>query len=267
MCGICGVCLTRSEQPAQHSLIQEMCDAIVHRGPDAQGMHVEGSVGIGMRRLSIIDLEGGAQPIYNEDKSVVVVFNGEIYNFKELRKELIRKGHHFQTSSDTEVIAHAYEEYGDHFVNQLNGMFAIAIWDVRKSRLILSRDRLGQKPLYYAWTDAGLIFGSELKCVLKSPSVSRNIDRESVYHYFTLGYVPHPRSIYRDVRQLSPGSQLIVEGDQLDIRRYWSPKAAVDPGLEYSVAVEEFRELLLDAVKLHFHGMKIRRDNQYESTI
>ena len=254
MCGICGVCLTRSEQTAQRSLVQEMCDAIVHRGPDDQGMHVEGSIGIGMRRLSIIDLEGGAQPIYNEDKSVVVVFNGEIYNFKELRQELIKKGHQFQTSSDTEVIAHAYEEYGDNFVTRLNGMFAIAVWDVRKRRLILSRDRLGQKPLYYAWTDAGLIFGSELKCVLKSPDVPRNIDRESVYHYFTLGYVPHPGSIYRDVRQLSPGSQLIVEGDQLHTKRYWRPKAVVDPNLEYSVAVEEFRELLLDAVKLRLRS-------------
>ena len=254
MCGICGVCLTRSEQPAQRNLVQEMCDAIVHRGPDDQGLHVEGSVGIGMRRLSIIDLDGGTQPIYNEDRSVVVVFNGEIYNFKELRKELIEKGHQFQTSSDTEVIVHAYEEYGDDFVDRLNGMYAIAIWDARKRRMILSRDRLGQKPLYYAWTHAGLTFGSELKCVLKSPDVSRNIDHGSLYHYLTVGYVPHPGSIYQDVRQLSPGSQLVVEGDRIEIKRYWRPKAVVDPNLEYAAAIEELRELLVDAVQLRLRS-------------
>ena len=166
MCGITGVYNHRSGRQVDREMIERMCGRIVHRGPDDQGMYLKGPVGLGMRRLSIIDLETGAQPIFNEDRSVVTIFNGEIYNYQELRRELIERGHHFKTCGDTEVIVHLYEEYGLDFANHLNGMFAIALWDGVRRRLVLIRDRLGQKPLCFAPTKDGIVFGSELKCLL-----------------------------------------------------------------------------------------------------
>ena len=250
MCGICGVRFSKWERRAERQLIERMCEQIVHRGPDDQGIHLDGSVGLGMRRLSILDLETGSQPMFNADRSVCIVFNGEIYNFLELRAELARRGHRFSTRCDTEVIVHLYEEYGVDFVEKLNGMFAIAVWDRRHDRLMLVRDRLGQKPLYYAQTDDGLMFGSELKCLLACPSVPRELDHEAVYHYFTLGVIPHPWSIYRHVRQLPPAGRLICERGRVTLDQYWHLPLAVDTALEKAEAVERMRALLADSVRL-----------------
>ena len=224
--------------------------SILHRGPDDSGLYVDGPTGLAMRRLSIIDLETGSQPIFNEDRSIAVVFNGEIYNFAELRARLTRQGHHFETNGDTEVIVHLYEQYGDEFVDQLNGMFALAIWDRTAQRLLLARDRLGQKPLYYSRTADGLIFGSELKCLLQCDDVSDDLDRASIYHYFTLGYVPHPATIYRHVSQLEPAHTLIFENGSLRIDRYWELPSRVERGREMQDVQCELRELLEDATRL-----------------
>lgn len=250
MCGITGVFNYRTDRPAESELVDRMCSRIIHRGPDDQGMYVEGPLGIGMRRLSIIDLDTGSQPIFNEDRSVVTVFNGELYNFQELRKDLIGRGHKFATQGDTETIVHLYEEYGADFVNHLNGMFAIAVWDRRRRRLVLVRDRLGQKPLYYAHTTSGIIFGSELKCLLESDEVKTELDHEAVQHYFTLGYIPHPWSIYKQVRHLPPGGRLIIEDGDCRQDQYWQIDTHVDSNINVEEAGEQLRELLLDAVRL-----------------
>jgi asparagine synthase (glutamine-hydrolysing) len=227
-----------------------MCDQIVHRGPDGEGAHVDGSVGLGMRRLSILDLAGGTQPMFSQDGSICVVFNGEIYNFQQLRRELEKQGYHFATQCDTEVIAPLYQRYGLDFASKLNGMFAIALWDRDRQRLVLVRDRLGKKPLYYAWTSDGLIFGSELKCLLASGAMPKRLDHEAVYHYFTLGYIPHPWSIYTGVRQLPPACQLTVQGERLDMRSYWQLESRISPSLDRRDTQERLRELLTDAVRL-----------------
>ncbi|MEK6247910.1 MAG: asparagine synthetase B, partial [Planctomycetales bacterium] len=176
MCGICGAFHWLSDKQVDSDLIERMCRRIVHRGPDDEGSFVEGAVGIGFRRLSVIDLVTGAQPVFNEDQSICTVLNGEIYNFQQLRENLIERGHRFSSAGDAEVIVHLYEEYGVDFVDHLNGMFAIALWDARQQRLVLVRDRLGQKPLYYANTADGTVFGSELKCLLECGDVTRTID-------------------------------------------------------------------------------------------
>src|SRR5215468_2035090 len=180
MCGIFGFFGCDSAQPASSAVLEEMAQSILHRGPDGGGIHCDGSLGIGMRRLSIIDLDTGSQPLANEDGTVWVVFNGEIYNYRELRAELQARGHRFATASDTEVIVHLWEDVGARCVERLRGMFAFAVWDAHHRTLLLARDRLGIKPLYYANTPQGLVFGSELKTVVKSPWVPRRIDQRAV---------------------------------------------------------------------------------------
>lgn len=212
-------------------------------------MLVEGAVGLGMRRLSIIDLGGGHQPIFNEDGTVGVVFNGEIYNFQELRAELVARGHQFRTHSDTETLVHLYEDEGPAFVQRLNGMFAVALWDRSARRLVLARDRIGKKPLYYAWTRDGLIFGSEIKCLLESADVPRDLDRQAIYHYFCLGYIPHPYSVYSAVRQLPPAGRMIVEGDGYTVDRYWQLASHIDRTLDRRETTERLHDLLDDAVR------------------
>lgn len=250
MCGITGVYNHRSEDPVESNLVDRMCSRIIHRGPDDQGMFVDGPLGIGMRRLSIIDLDTGSQPIFNEDRTIVTVFNGELYNFQEIREDLIQRGHKFATQGDTETIVHLYEEYGVDFAKHLNGMFAIAVWDMKEQRLVVVRDRLGQKPLYYAHTRSGIVFGSELKCLLESQDVETELDHEAVQHYFTLGYVPHPWSIYKQVRHLEPGGRLIIEKGQVRHDRYWALDTHVDANLTSEDAAEQLRELLTDAVRM-----------------
>ncbi len=250
MCGICGVCFVHTGRPADPELLERMNSSIVHRGPDEGGMHVHGCVGLAMRRLSIIDLETGSQPISSEDRNVTIVFNGEIYNFQELRDELVSRGHRFATKGDTEVIVHLYEEHGVDFAKHLNGMFSIALWDESRRRLVLVRDRLGQKPLYFAHTVDGIVFGSELKCLLHCGDVSTELDPVAVYHYFTLGYIPNPWSIYEGVEQLPPAGRLVLEEGRHLIDRYWNVPRSVSAEENPPATAERLRELLEDATRL-----------------
>ena len=222
MCGITGLVDLRSERPVNEQLLRGMNGSLVHRGPDGDGFHFEPGVGFGHRRLSIIDLEGGKQPLYNEDHTVVVTFNGEIFNFMEVEKELLARGHVFRTRCDTEVIVHAWEEWGVECLKRFNGMFAFAVWDRNKRTLFIARDRLGVKPLYYTELDGWLVFGSELKAVLQHPGIRREIDPAAVEEYFTFGYVPDPKTIYRDVKKLEPGAYICLQrGQRVEPRRYW----------------------------------------------
>ncbi|MGH9668178.1 MAG: asparagine synthase (glutamine-hydrolyzing), partial [Bryobacteraceae bacterium] len=217
-----------------------MCDRIRHRGPDDEGLHVDGGCAIGMRRLSIIDLSTGHQPISNEDGTVWVVFNGEIYNYQRLRQELIAKGHRFATNSDTETLIHLYEERGAAGLSELRGMFAFAIWDGRRQRLLLARDRFGKKPLYYAVLPQGLYFGSELKCLQASGGVPFDLDEEALRLYFQFLYIPDPYTPFRAVRKLPAGSWLTyTAGGDVEQGRYWTllaPAETASPEPEADVA-------------------------------
>src|SRR5262245_64891081 len=203
MCGITGLVYNDPAHPVDRALFRRMTATLTHRGPDADGYHFAGGVALGHRRLSIIDLAGGDQPIYNEDRTKAVVFNGEIYNFRELRDDLEARGHRFATASDTETIVHAWEEYGDACVTQLRGMFALALWDARERRLLLARDRVGKKPLYYAHDGERLLFGSELKALLADPAIKRELSLEALDDYLAFGAVPAPRTVYRGIAQVA----------------------------------------------------------------
>jgi asparagine synthase (glutamine-hydrolysing) len=198
-----------------------MADAMVHRGPDAEGFYVSGPIHLAHRRLSIIDLSSGQQPMFNEDGSIVVVFNGEIYNHRDLRKNLEAKGHTFRTHSDTECILHAYEEFGDEFECHLTGMFAFALWDIRRCRLVLSRDRLGIKPLYYVIHRGRLIFASEIKAILTMKDINRQVDHDALDAYLSLRYVPGPKTMFKDIHKLQPGHTMIVQDGTIATRAYW----------------------------------------------
>jgi asparagine synthase (glutamine-hydrolysing) len=230
-----------------------MCDAIRHRGPDDEGYRIEGRMGLGMRRLSILDLTTGRQPISNEDGTVWVVFNGEIYNYRELRSSLIRGGHRFRTQSDTEVLVHLYEEQGVDGLNRLRGMFACALWDSRQRSLLLARDRFGKKPLYYAALPQGFYFGSELKC-LRAAGVPLEHDREALQLYFLLGYIPDPWTPYLAIRKLPPGGWLRCDDDlRIEEGRYWTLPAPAEqppPGLSESQACDYVRNVFDHAVKI-----------------
>ena len=251
MCGIAGFVLRDGE--AQAPLLRAMCDQIRHRGPDDEGFHCEGVCAIGMRRLSIIDLNTGHQPIANEDRSVWVVFNGEIYNYQALRRDLIQRGHRFVTNSDTETLVHLYEQEGIDGLNRLRGMFAFAIWDERRQELFLARDRFGKKPLYYAALDHGFYFGSELKC-LRTAGVPADLDEDGLRLYFQFGYIPDPYSPMRVVRKLPPGSWLVYGRDgALRQGRYWRPSppaAQPPPGLTEEQARSQLRDVFDEAVRI-----------------
>ena len=257
MCGIAGFTdLTDGgasvERNARNAaLVHRMCDVIRHRGPDDEGIHVEDGVALGMRRLSIIDLATGRQPIHNEDKTVWVVFNGEIYNYLELRRELESAGHRFYTSSDTETIAHAYEEWGEESFSRLRGMFALAAWDRTARTLLLARDRAGIKPLHFAERDGRLYFGSEIKCLLAAGAVTRELDPLALDHYLALLYAPADRAMFKGVRKLPPGHYLRWRDGRLDIRRYWQiPETETFRGSEAD-ALAELKAVLTDAVRSH----------------
>jgi len=232
MCGICGWIGNKVDG----RIIKEMMGALSHRGPDDEGYYKwevgsgKWEVGLGHRRLSIIDLETGKQPIHNEDKSIWIVFNGEIYNFLELREELREKGHQFYTNSDTEVIVHLYEDLGQDCVRKLNGMFAFGLWDQREERLLLVRDRLGIKPLHYAEVDGQLVFASEIKALLKHPAVKREIDLLSLSKYLTFEYVPAPNTIFKGIRKLLPGHLLIWEKGRIATKQYWKLSFSTEHG-------------------------------------
>ncbi len=230
-------------------LVVDMCDRIVHRGPDAAGYFVHPGVGLGMRRLSIIDLGGGHQPIHSEDGSVTTVFNGEIYNYQDLRDSLRARGHTLSTQSDTETIVHLYEDEGPALVERLNGMFGLAVWDANRRRLLLARDRLGIKPLYYWESDHGLAFASELKSLLALPEFPRELDLKAVAYYLTLGYVPAPFSIFGAVRKLEPGHWLTWDEEAgVSIQQYWTPVRPIQRDMTAEYAEEKTRELVKDAV-------------------
>ena len=257
MCGICGE-FSFQGAPADRQRVRRMADVIFHRGPDAEGYHFAGAVGLGSRRLSIIDLAGGDMPVYNEDRSIAIVFNGEIYGYIELREELERRGHRFATRSDTETIVHAYEEFGERCVEHLTGMFAFALWDSRKGALFIARDRAGEKPLFYARVNGAggdrLIFASEIKALLLDPDCPREIDDLALTQYLTALYIPYPRSIYKHIAKLPPGCWMRVTAEGVHVERYWFPERVRPNRLSLDEAVEDLRPLLADAVRLQMRS-------------
>lgn len=250
MCGICGQISLDFNAPVDVNLLTSMNNTLIHRGPDDKGIFVKDYVGLAMRRLSIIDVVQGKQPISNEDKTVWIVFNGEIYNYIELKKMLLAKGHEFSTNSDTECIVHLYEEMGIDFVNHLRGMFAFAIWDDRKKRLILARDHLGIKPLFYGENRGQLSFGSEMKSILADNSFPRELDYDSLASYFTLTYIPAPLSIFKGIKKLLPGHLLIVNKNGFKIKKYWDLVFKPDRKKPENVFIEEFMAILEKAVQI-----------------
>ncbi|MBI5515540.1 MAG: asparagine synthase (glutamine-hydrolyzing) [Deltaproteobacteria bacterium] len=253
MCGICGIYEHRTGAPVDRARVKRMSDALTHRGPDDEGFFFGPGVGIANRRLSIIDVAGGRQPLANEDGTVQVVLNGEIYNFQALQRELEARGHTLRTRSDTEVLVHLYEDFGDDFVARLDGMFAFALYDSRPGRgprLLVGRDRLGKKPLYYADVEGALVFGSELKSVLLDPRVPRELDPQALHHYLTLLMVPTPFSIFRAVRKLSPGHVLVADRAGVRARPYWRYLDHVDTReVPEEEVLREVRRLLFAAVE------------------
>lgn len=251
MCGIVGKLHFDNTCVVHPQLIRDMCATITHRGPDDEGVYAHGPVGLGMRRLSIIDLAGGQQPIANEDRTVWVVFNGEIYNYRELRPLLEAKGHQFATHSDTEVIVHLYEEYGEDFPTHLRGMFAIALWDTAQETLILARDRLGKKPLYYAEHAGRLVFGSELKTLLVD-GLPRDVDPQALHEFLSYNYIPGPRTIFQVAKKLQPGHRLVARRGRISISPYWQPELHLEPESRIqpiAYYVERLTDLLKESVR------------------
>jgi asparagine synthase (glutamine-hydrolysing) len=250
MCGIAGI-VSEAGPPPDGATLHRMCQSMVHRGPDDQGIYLRGSVGLGMRRLSIIDVAGGHQPIHNEDQTVWVVFNGEIYNFLELRAGLEKRGHRFYTNTDTEVVAHLYEELGADCVQQLRGMFGLAVYDERKRSLLLARDRLGKKPLHYALVDGRLLFGSEIKAILAGSPELSEVDQEGLLYFFNFNYIPDPFTAFTHIRKLPPGHLLEYKNGRLEVRQYWDfpPFGGLDPGSEQE-CLEELEHRLAEATRL-----------------
>ncbi|MEW4488840.1 asparagine synthase (glutamine-hydrolyzing) [Thalassoglobus sp. JC818] len=268
MCGIAGGVWSANSEPLSQSHLEKMLHAIRHRGPDDYGVYfsateenrnetLSASAALGHRRLSIIDLSGGRQPLSNEDGTVWVSFNGEIYNYRELRKELIQQGHVFRTDSDTEVIVHLYEEYGVRCVDKMRGMFVFAVWDESRERLLLARDRLGQKPLFYRQESGRLLFASELKAILQVPGIPLQVNRQAIDLYLTYQYIPHPTSILTGFQKLPPASIAVYERNELTVERYWKPP--YDDLIEATPtaraeALEELRSTLTEAVRLRMRS-------------
>ena len=254
MCGITGWANLDSNKPpfdGGEELLHAMCERMVHRGPDSEGLLVASGVALGMRRLAIIDLVTGEQPTFNEDKSVAVVLNGEIYNYREIRNSLEKRGHSFRSASDTEVLPHLYEEYGDEMVRELNGMFAFALWDFKRRRLLIARDRFGEKPLYWGVFDNTLLFASEPKVLLAHPEVKPTLNLQALRQYLSFDYVPAPLSIYQGINKLPAAHKLTLEDGRVDVSCYWqlnyettSPVPTVDE------AAEHLQKLLADAVRM-----------------
>lgn len=236
---------------ADRAVISRMCRTIAHRGPDDEGIHVAGGVGLGMRRLSIIDLPTGRQPIHNEDRSVWIVFNGEIYNFPELRARLEARGHRFYTNSDTEVIVHLYEDHGSDCVHHLRGMFAFALWDEGRQRLLLARDRFGKKPLHYALHQRRLLFGSEIKALLAAEPTLADLDPEGLVNFFYFGYIPDPLTAFRRIQKLPPGHLLEFANGRIRVCRYWNlPDYGVHEPKSEDECLEELEHRLSEAVRI-----------------
>lgn len=253
MCGISGI-LNFKGEPVDRSLVDRMTSIISHRGPDGAGIYVSGEVGLGHRRLSIIDLEGGSQPMTNEDGSLYLIFNGEIYNFIELREELEKKGHQFKTRSDTEVIVHGYEEWGLDCVKRFNGMFAFSLWDRKLKRLFLARDHLGVKPLYYMVLHGRFFFASEIKSLLVVPECPREVDLKAMGQLFTLRYVPSPDTLFKGIKKLPAAHLMVVDSRGLEARRYWTWTPQIRKGLDEKLLIETYQSLVEDAVRLQMRS-------------
>jgi asparagine synthase (glutamine-hydrolysing) len=251
MCGIAGIVGVEPGYSAREAQVRAMCQTIVHRGPDDEGLYVRGRAGLGMRRLSIIDLSTGHQPIHNEDRNLWVVFNGEIYNFPVLRPELEARGHRFYTNSDTEVIVHLYEEHGIECVKKLRGMFALAVWDQRTETLLLARDRFGEKPLYYAMDGARLLFGSEIKAILAAAPALAEIAPRGLLSFFHFGYVPDPDTSFKDIKKLPPGHLLEFSDGHVRVRKYWDLPGfgTYEPPSEQE-CLEELEHRMAEAVRI-----------------
>lgn len=251
MCGITGIVGTHQNYVADAAQVHSMCQTIVHRGPDDEGIFAKGCAALGMRRLSIIDLSSGHQPIHNEDRSIWVVFNGEIYNFPELRRQLQSRGHRFYTNTDTEVLVHLYEDSGAGCVDKLRGMFAFAIWDEHRQRLLLARDRFGKKPLYYALTKERLLFGSEIKAILAVAPELCEVDPEGLLNFFYFGYIPDPLTAFTRIRKLSPGHLLEFAAGQVRVTKYWElPRYGVYEPSSEEECLEEMEKRLAEAVRI-----------------
>jgi len=253
MCGIAGLYNFISQKPVAPGIIHRICEKLIHRGPDDYGVYINGPIGLGHRRLTIIDLSSNAkQPMSNEDGSIWIVFNGEIYNFQEIRNELIKRGHLFKTKSDTEVIIHAYEEYGEECLNKFIGMFAFALWDNKKKRLFLARDRVGKKPLIYHVGRDFFIFASEIKAILEHERVPREVNFEALDYYFAFGYIPSPFTIFKNIKKLKPGHYLIIQNGNIIIKQYWNPYK-YSPKLQIKNKkniIAQIKELLKDSIRL-----------------
>jgi asparagine synthase (glutamine-hydrolysing) len=252
MCGIAGK--VSLSEPVERPLIERMCEVIEHRGPDSRGIFLENGIGLGVQRLRIIDLQTGDQPLFNEDRSVVVVLNGEIYNYRELRTELEKAGHVFATRSDTEAIVHLYEDLGTNCVSRLRGMFAFALWDSRRRQLLLARDRLGKKPLFYALKRGTLWFGSETRAILEDAAIERKVDFEAIDSFLQLLYVPAPFSAFAALRKLPPAHTLIWRDGQIRVDRYWRLSYRRGDVTEESEAHELIRRHLLEATRLRLRS-------------
>lgn len=255
MCGICGVHEYQGRRPVDKHTLEAMLQVVRHRGPDDEGLYFDHNLGLGMRRLSIIDLAGGHQPIFNEDGSIVIVFNGEIYNYRELAPQLEARGHVLKTACDTEVIVHLYEDLGEACVHHLRGMFAFAIWDTRRRRLFIARDRLGIKPLYYTQAGGRLIFGSEIKAILQHPEVQARLDFEALGHYLSLKYVPAPRTMFAGISSLPPGHLLLCDAHGVTVQPYWDVSFLTSDNQRNEAAyAEQLEELLRESVKLRLRS-------------
>src|SRR5881394_833533 len=249
MCGITGI-VRRDGAQIDRDLLARMNHAILHRGPDEDGFYFSDGVGLAMRRLAIIDLKSGQQPIHNADRTAWIVYNGEIYNYRELRKDLEERGHRFYTDSDTEAIVHAYDEYGTDCPKYLRGMFALAIWDERTKSLFLARDRVGKKPLLYAQVNGQLVFGSEFMALLRHPDVSRDVNYEAIHHYLSFICVPAPLTAYRSISKLPPGHSLLWKNGEIKLERYWQIDFSKKISIDEEEAGERVVDLLREAVRV-----------------
>ena len=248
MCGFCGF---TGKVENKEQVIENMMEKIIYRGPDSKGSHVDDDIALGFRRLSIIDLADGTQPIYNEDGTKVIVFNGEIYNYQGIREDLISKGHIFKTKTDTEVILHGYEEYGPEVLNKFRGMFGIAIWDLVSKELFIARDFFGIKPMYYTQVENDLVFGSEIKCLLTHPNVKKELNESALQNYLSFQYGVPNDTFFKDIYCLQPGHYLKFKDGKLEITRYWKPDFKIDDSWEEDKLVEKIDEVFKDSVEAH----------------
>lgn len=252
MCGFAGYITKEGLANNYKDDLLEMMNAIIHRGPDDSGSHIDDMAGLGFRRLSIIGIENGKQPMYNEDGSIVVVFNGEIYNYKEIKEELINKGHLFKTQADTEVLVHGYEEYGPDVVQKLRGMYAFAIWNRKKKELFIARDIFGIKPLFFTETKEGdFVFGSEIKSLLKFPNVKKEFNPEALESYLSFQYSVLPETFFKGIYRLSPAHCIIWKNGQMDIKRYWKPEFKPDENISFDEAVKKVNKVMKDSIEAH----------------